>query len=188
MLTVNFQPFPILTTERLILRPVTEGDVSAIFALRSDPEVMRFVCRPLVQNEAEAKVWFDRIDQSLQANEGINWAICWKNDPKMFGSMALWRFDKENYRAELGYMIPPQYWGQGIISEALAAVIPYAFNDLKLHSLEGQIDPRNAASGRVLEKQGFRQEAYFRENLHYNGEFLDTAVFSLLEKWWKEKG
>jgi [ribosomal protein S5]-alanine N-acetyltransferase len=179
-LVIQFNPFPILETERLLLRQLTEGDLDAILAIRSDPEVMRYVCRPLMQSREEAAAWYKNVEEILHKNTGINWAICLKPDTRMIGSMALWRIDKDNHRGEVGYMLPPQYWGKGITTEALTIAIDYAFETLHLHSLEGQIDPANIASRRVLEKHGFVQEAYFKENFYFNGQFLDTVVLSLL--------
>jgi ribosomal-protein-alanine N-acetyltransferase len=87
---------------------------------------------------------------------------------------------KEHYRAEVGYLLSLDYRGQGIMQEALRAVVNYGFQTMKLHSIEGIIDPENIASANVLKQSGFVQEAHFKENQFYNGRFHDTVFYSIL--------
>ena len=101
---------------------------------------------------------------------------------QMIGSIGLWRIDKAHYRGEIGYMLHHDHWGKGIMQEAIAAVIEFGFGPLKLHSIEAHINPANAASAGILEKNGFVREAYFKENYYFRGKFLDTAIYSLLKK------
>jgi ribosomal-protein-alanine N-acetyltransferase len=89
---------------------------------------------------------------------------------------------KENYRAEVGYMLLPEFWKKGLAKEALLKVIEYGFDEMKLHSIEAHISPRNAASASLLGKTGFVKEAYFKEDFFFNGAFEDTAIYSLLAK------
>jgi [ribosomal protein S5]-alanine N-acetyltransferase len=80
----------------------------------------------------------------------------------------------------LGYVLHTAHQGKGIMAEALGAVLHYGFHTMKLHSAEANVNPENAASIRVLERQGFVREAYFRENYLFRGRFIDTAIYSLL--------
>ncbi len=180
MLSPNFHPFPELSTERLILREITKKDVNEIFALRSDKELMRYISRPLALSTEDALKWMQLIFDLLETNDGINWGISLKENPLLIGTISLWRIDKPNYRAEIGYMLQTLYQQKGIVSEAIAAVIEYGFATMKLHSIEAKASPENAASLRVLDKAGFVREAYFKEDYYFNGEFLDTVVYSLL--------
>ena len=117
----------------------------------------------------------------MEKNDGITWCICLKERPsEHVGSIGLWRIDKENHRAEIGYMLEPSLHGKGIMYEALQKVVEFGFREIKLHSIEGQIDPRNTASAALLKKAGFVQEAYFKENYYLDGGFADTAVYSIL--------
>lgn len=179
MLTFSFDPFPVLHTSRLLLRRITEADVPALFRMRSDPEVMRYVARPLCQTEDDAAAIFRMMEEKVQANTGINWAVSWQHQPDSFlGVIGIFRLDAENHRGEVGYMLLPGYWGQGVVSELIPVVMRYGFGTLGLHSLEATIDPDNRASRRVLEKSGFVQEAHFRENWYFEGQFLDSVVLS----------
>ena len=180
MLTINFSPFPILETERLILRRVLPSDVKEMFELRSNPETMKYIPRPLLTNHEEALAHIQMMEDKIETNEGINWAITLKGDDKMLGVIGHYRIKPEHYRAEVGYMILPKYHGKGITTEAVQCVVDYGFNTMQLHSIEGVIDPENEASQRVLQKCGFVKEAHFKENEYFDGKFIDAVVYSKL--------
>jgi RimJ/RimL family protein N-acetyltransferase len=99
---------------------------------------------------------------------------------KVIGTICLWNISLKNHRGEIGYELQADYWGKGITNEAIKIVLDYGFNTLKLHSIEGVVDPNNAASIKLLEKNGFVREGYFKENYFHNGGFLDSAVYSLV--------
>ncbi len=180
MLDLNFDPFPIIETDRLILRRTESEDARDYFALRSSPEAMKHICKPLHKSIDDTIKMIDNINEMISTNEGISWAVCFKSDHKMIGSVSFHRIEKEHYRAEIGYMLHPKFWQQGIVSEAVKAIIDYGFKILNLHSIEAHIDPTNVGSEKVLQKFKFEKEAYFKENYFYDGQFLDTAVYSLL--------
>jgi len=182
MLAINFAPFPNLETERLLLRRLVNEDVNEIFALRSNTEVMKYIPRPLVLTTEDALKHIEMIDEKIDSNEGINWAITLKDHPKLIGIIGHYRLKPEHYRAEIGYMILPEYQGQGIITEAINEVLKYGFDVMQLHSIEAVIDPENFASEKVLQKNGFVKEAHLKENEYYDGKFLDTVIYSILNK------
>lgn len=182
MLSVNFSPFPTLETARLVLRRITNDDAAAIFRLRSNPETMRFVPRPLAKSLDDALAHIALIDSKVETNEGINWAITFKGNPEFIGIIGNFRIEPENYRAEIGYMLLPEFHRQGIISEAVARVVSYGFGEMNLHSIEAVIDPENHASAKALEKNQFVKEAHLKENVFYDGRFLDTVIYSIINK------
>lgn len=182
MLNINFTPFPDLETERLSLKQVTNDDVTDIFELRSNEEVMKYIPRPLLQNKEEALELIAMLNDKIENNIGINWGIRLKNDPKIIGIIGHYKIKPEHYRAEVGYMLLPEYNGKGIVSEALQKVVEYGFKEMKLHSIEAILDPKNAGSEKVLLKNGFVKEAHLIENEYYEGRFLDTLIYSILNK------
>ncbi len=183
MLRLNFNSFPEITTPRLLLRKMTKKDAPEILFLRSSNEVMRYIDRERSKTIADAEGYIDNVDASINNNDGIMWAITFTQFPgKLIGYIGYWRIVKEHYRAEVGYMLHPDYWRQGIMKEALIRLSNYAFNDMRLHSVEANINPRNTASARLLESVGFVKEAYFREDYYFNGAFQDTIIYSLLQK------
>jgi [ribosomal protein S5]-alanine N-acetyltransferase len=182
MIDINFTPFPNLETERLHLRRVVNDDVNEIFALRSDKETMKYIPRPLAKTKEDALEHIALIDSKIENNEGINWAITLKNDSKLIGIIGHYRINPEHYRAEIGYMLLPEYQGKGIITEAIKEVVKYGFEKMKLHSIEAVIDPENLISEKVLLKNGFVKEAHLKENECFEGRFLDTVIYSILNK------
>ena len=182
MLTINFHPFQNLETERLLLRQLDNTDVKEVYALRSNPATMLYIPRPLVQSDAEALEHIAMINAKIENNEGINWAITIRGNPKLIGIIGHYRIQPQNYRAEIGYMILPEYNGQGIVAEAIKEVVRYGFEEMQLHSIEAVIDPGNFASERVLQKNGFVKEAHILENEFFDGKFIDTVIYSLLKR------
>lgn len=186
MLQINFHHFKNLETERLLLRRVAVTDVKEIMELRSNPETMKFIPRPLVKTKDEALEHINMIEAKIIANEGINWAITIKGNPKLIGVIGHYRIQPENHRCEIGYMILPQYNGKGYVTEAIKVVLEYGFHVLNMHSIEAVIDPDNIASERVLQKNGFVKEAHILENELWDGKFWDTIIYSILKRNFKK--
>ncbi len=181
MLELNFHPFPELHTKRLLLRKFTYDDQEPIFELRSDRSVMKYIPRPVSETLEDARKHIELILQKIDANEGINWGIEELSSKKLIGVIGLFKVDKENYRAEVGYMLNSKWHNQGFMHEALQAVIDFGFKDMKLHSIEAIIDPLNEASANLLLKHKFRKEGHYLENCYFEGTFLDSVVFSLVK-------
>ncbi len=179
---INFSPFPILQSNRLRLRKIRPDDVKEVFAIRSNPEVMRYIPRPLAVTQQDALDHINVINKGVDENTAINWAITLASDDKLIGMICLIRMQPENFRTEVGYILNPEYHQQGIMDEALKTVINYAFENLKFHSLEALIDPENTASERLLQKNNFVKEAHFKEKTFWNGVFLDDVIYSLINK------
>jgi ribosomal-protein-alanine N-acetyltransferase len=186
MLTVQFDSFPVLETNRLRLRHITEADAEALFALRTNDAVMQYIGRPKPQNLEEVKSMIEKIKTDFKESVGISWVIAHKESDELIGTIGFWRMDKQNHRAEIGYMLHSDYWGKGIATEAMQAVLPYGFDVLRFHSIEANVDPLNEVSKKLLLKFGFVQEAYFRENYYFDGQFLDSAIFCLLQHDYKK--
>ncbi|MBP6180839.1 GNAT family N-acetyltransferase [Flavobacterium sp.] len=182
MLIINFNPFPNLETERLLLRRIDTNDVNEIFTLRSNPETMKYIPRPLAKTTEDALEHIAIIDAKIENNEGINWAITLKDDLKLIGLIGHYRIKPEHFRAEIGYMLLPEFNGKGIITEAIKEVVNYGFKVMQLHSIEAIIDPENFGSEKVLQKNGFLKEAHLKENEFYEGRFLDTVIYSILNE------
>ena len=182
MLETNFSPFPEIRTQRLLLRRITTADAPAVLAMRSNEAVMQYIDRPLIKTIQDAEAWIQIVNDALESNNGINWAIAIATEPdKQIGTIGFWRLIKEHYRAEVGYMLNETYWRKGITKEALLAVHDFGFDQMQLHSIEAHINPANAASAAILESVGYTREAYFREDYFFKGKFLDTAIYSLLK-------
>ena len=182
MLEFNFTPFPNLETQRLKLRRLKITDVKEILALRSNPEIMKFIPRPLIKTEEEALEFITTMDTNIDTNKVINWAITTKENDKLIGMIGYYRMKPEDYRAEVGYILSGEYHGQGIITEALQRVVQFGFEEIGFNSIEAVIDPENNGSEKVLLKNNFVKEGHFKEHVFFEGQFLDSVFYSLLKK------
>lgn len=183
MLEITFSSFPTLPTQRLLLREIMPSDAEALFRMRSDERVMRYLGRPMQTDISEAAQLIDTIRHFFSQNEAVTWAISLHGEPALIGTIGFWKMDKAHHRTEIGYALNADYWGRGIMDEAMTAAIEYCFKVLNFHSIEANTAPENVASGRILEKHGFVQEAYFRENFYFEGQFLDSRIYSKINPW-----
>lgn len=155
MSTNRFNPFPILATERLILREITLDDDNAIYLERSNAIVNKYIARVPMANITEARAWITRINKSVDEGQNVNWAITLKDSGTFIGLICLWRFSDDNTMAEVGYELTPEYHGKGFMNEALISVIDYGFSSLKLSTIEAYTQKGNAKSIALLKKNGF---------------------------------
>jgi ribosomal-protein-alanine N-acetyltransferase len=182
MLQFNFSPFPTIDTERLHLRRTTLQDDEAMMQLRIDDAANKYLDRARPTHLSEMHELVKKIDDGIDNNTAISWTITLKEQPeKLIGNISFHKTDAAHHRAEIGYMLMPEHWRKGLVSEAIKAVIAYGFNAMNLHSIEANINPRNEPSRNILLKHGFVKEAYFKESYHYNGKFLDSEIYSLLK-------
>ena len=182
MLQPNFDPFPELSTERLLLRRIVMEDAPEIFFLRSDQTILQFLSKEPAANIKEAEDFINRINKDIDNNDGIMWAITLKENPsKAIGSICFWQMLKEHHRAEIGYVLDPGFWRKGIMKETILKTLDYGLSTLGLHSVEARINPHNIASASLLESTGFVREAYFKEDYFHRGKYEDTAVYSRLQ-------
>jgi ribosomal-protein-alanine N-acetyltransferase len=180
MLNLQFRPFPTLTTQRLIMRELTLDDTEAVFEFRSNAEAMRYIGKPKATSLEDSRELIIRMIDGLNSNDSLSWGITLAGNNKVIGTVGFWRIQKEHYRAEIGYMLHPDHWNKGIITEAVEAAMTCGFEQLGFHSIEAQLTPENIGSVRILEKTGFAKEAHLKENYFYDGVFSDTAIYSIL--------
>lgn len=182
MLRTDFFPFPEIGTRRLLLRRIHAGDASAVQFLRSQEAVMKYIDRKRLTSIEEALAFITGINESIDSQNGITWGISMNTQPAiLIGHIGFWRLIKEHYRAEVGYLLHPDYWKLGIMKEALLPVIHYGFHQMGLHSIQANIHAENTASARLLVSAGFVKEAHFREDFYFDGRFRDTIIYSLLK-------
>ena len=176
-----FNEFPTIETKNLILESFTIQDADELFKIRSDDRVTKYLDRDNHKTVEESRIMIQRIIQSYKDKAGINWIIREKTSFEVVGYVGYWNLIRENVRAEIGYALKPEYWGKGYMSETLLKVIEFGFSEFNLHSIIGNVNPQNERSIKILEKSGFNKEAHFREDYLYNGKYLDSVIYCLLE-------
>ncbi|MDI1444044.1 GNAT family N-acetyltransferase [Polyangium sp. 6x1] len=179
---VSFTPFPTLETPRLVLRELVPADAEAIFRIQSNPEVVRYFGRAAHATLAETEKLLGTVFDAQRDVTAIRWVLSLKDTGELAGTCGFWRWNKPHRCSEIGYELAPEYWGRGLMVEALRPILRYGFTEMELHRVEATIDPENQASRRVLEKLGFKRDALMRENWFHDGKFTDSAIYGLLEQ------
>jgi [ribosomal protein S5]-alanine N-acetyltransferase len=176
-----------LTGERITLRPITEEDIPAYFALCADPDVTHYLSHPPYTNMEQAEEKVKKIIQWGKEGASFLWVIASKQSNCLMGTCCLFHLDKENQRAEFGYALAKVHWGQGLAYEATQIAIEHIFATQSLRRLEADADPRNLKSCALLERLGFIREGYLRERWLVDGVVSDTALYGLLKSDWEKK-
>lgn len=177
--------FPELRGRRTRLRGPRNTDADALFALFSDPAVMRYWSRPPMTARTEAAGDVEECLANFQARTHVGWVITTRDEDEAIGTCTLFHFDARNRRAEIGYALRSDLWGRGLARDAVSRAIDWAVAHLQLHRIEADIDPRNEASRRLLHGLGFRTEGHLRERWIVGGDVTDSEVLGLLAQDWR---
>ena len=171
--------FPILQTDRLILRQHRASDATAVFQLFADPKVTEhYLVHPFTElEEGEATVQ-KRIDRWEQGH-GIRWAITLKDNDELIGSCGFNKWHLPGEPFEIGYELQRPYWNQGIMTEAITASVNYGFTVRNMPAIEAWILPANIGSARVLQKVGFQSQGIKEDKGYFAGDFYDLEHFLL---------
>lgn len=174
--------FPILETERLLLREIIEKDADAIYQCFSNEEVMKYYGQTVFTELKQAQTMIEFFASHYKERKSVRWGIELKEAPGLIGTIGLNNLLEKYKRAEIGYELHPDYWRSGYISEALKEVLSYAFQELDLQRIGAIVFLENKASNHLLTKLGFQKEGVLRDYIYQDGLSYDTNVFSLLKK------
>jgi [ribosomal protein S5]-alanine N-acetyltransferase len=169
----NFTPFPVLKTERLTLRQLRSSDDKEIFALRSNDTVNKYLDRKPAKSIDDAKIFIQTINENIQRNDSIYWAITLNDTDKLIGTICLFNFSDDHSKGEIGYELFPHFQGKGLMQEATTKVIQFGFQHVGLHTIEAYTHSENQSSTRLLEKLNFKRDSAADQNF---------AVFILTHK------
>jgi ribosomal-protein-alanine N-acetyltransferase len=175
---------PTLKTERLLLRPATDADLPFVLNLFSRSETNMYSAYGDISTPAEAKQLFDAF---LKPGSPTHFRLVadTRGTGEAIGTLGLYAYSGASRRAELGYDLLREHWGRGLMTEAVGELLRYAFEEFGLNRVEATTDSENAASIRVLEKNGFRKEGLLRERHFYKERFHDELYFGLLATDWR---
>ena len=179
---MDADPLPPLHGARVRLRAWRADDVPALFALQSDPLGMRFWSYPPLTQLDQAQAVFERNDRGARAGDCLPWAVTQAGADRLIGTCTLFALDRAHRRALLGYALSREHWGNGYAQEAVRLSLEFAFATLRLHRVEADVDPRNVASVRLLERLGFTREGLQRERYFVDGDVQDSALYALLAR------
>ena len=172
---------PTLTTPRLHLRALDEADVPALFRLFSTASALHYWSHVPFAHPDQAAALLKSAQAGIESGTSLRWGVAEASDlAQVIGTASLYQIDLDNRRAEVGFILAPALWGRGYGGEVIGALIGYAFSSLALYRLEADVDPRNTASLRALERHGFQREGYLRARYRVGGEVQDSVLLGLL--------
>jgi ribosomal-protein-alanine N-acetyltransferase len=178
---MSTQWLPVLQGSRVRLRAQRADDVPALFALYSDPQVMRYWSAAPFTELEQAQDKFEFHDRGVRSGEFAQWGIV-RDDDALIGTCSLFELSMADRRASFGYALASAHWGNGYALEAARLVVGHAFEVMALRRLEADVDPRNLASLRLLDRLGFTREGLLRERWQVGGETQDSLICGLLAR------
>jgi ribosomal-protein-alanine N-acetyltransferase len=175
-----FHAFPVLETDRLLLRKTAARDMLRIYEDFTDRRILEYFGMLSLQHTDEAVGILEKWKNQYDDQKGIRWAITLKPADTLIGTIGLKKISHEILRAEIGYHLRPEYWRKGIMSEALQAVIDFGFDQLKLRIIEASVFPENEASVKLLEKLNFNKSEQLYQNFFIGNKYYDTCHYALV--------
>ena len=168
----------------MLLRWPTDRDVEPLFEVFSDSRVTRYWSSPALPDIGAAVELLAEMHAGFRDRRLFQWAIARREDDRLIGTCTLTSFDAQCRRAEIGFALAHAHWRRGFAGEALRALIDFAFSELDLNRIEADVDPRNEASLRTLERLFFRREGYLRQRWIVAGEIQDALIYGLIRREW----
>jgi RimJ/RimL family protein N-acetyltransferase len=163
-------------------RPVRAEDAQDLFTVFGDEVVCRYWSRPALTDLAQAQLLAAEIEELFQRRELFQWALVRADEDRLVGTGTLASLESVHRRAEVGFALARSEWGGGVMRRAVKELVRFGLDVLDLHRIEAEVDPRNEASIRILEGNGFKREGYRREAYFHNNEIQDSASYALLER------
>lgn len=179
---------PVLTAERLVLRPTRPDDADGFYRLFSNEDVSRYWSEPAWTDPGRAVEYLESIDRWFRERGGFQWAVALREGDALVGSCTIFQWQARHRRAEIGYALHRTLWGKGLMTEALGALFAFAFGPMGLHRIEADVDPRNDRSLALLGRLGFRREGLLRERFRVGAEVQDSVLLGLLKPEWEARG
>lgn len=172
--------FPVLKTERLLLRQFIDNDLGNVFKGLSHPDIIKYYgvsYQTLEATKEQMKFFAD-----LEINgTGIWWAVCSLDNTFFYGAGGLNSLSKEHNKAEIGFWLSDDFWGKGIMTEAMPVICQYGFEKLGLHRIEGIVETENKNCKNAMAKLDFIHEGTMRECEIKNGKYISLDIYAKLK-------
>ncbi|TKI68531.1 GNAT family N-acetyltransferase [Lysinibacillus mangiferihumi] len=173
--------FPILHTERLVLRELTENDAQAILSCFSNPDVLRHYGQKPLTSLEQVKQIIQNFSTNFKEKHGIKWGISVQGQEEIIGTIGFQDWSVEHKKADISYALFPNSWGQGYAKEAVGKVISYGIQEMNLVRIGAIVFTENEASNKLLKALGFEKEGVLRNFMHQNNMPYDTNVYSFIK-------
>jgi len=175
-----FAQLPSLRTPRLTLRAARMSDAGDMYAYSRDPEVARHVLWEPHTSIHQTRGYLRYIIRQYRTGAPSTFVIELNADRRVIGTIGLMWVQKDNSSAEVGYSLSRAYWNQGLMTEALGALLRFCFETLRLNRVEAQHETDNPASGAVMRHAGMRREGLLRQRIYNKGRFVDVELYAIL--------
>jgi len=172
--------FPVLHTDRLVLRELTVNDAQAILNCFSNPDVLRHYGQNPLTSLDQVRQIINNFSTNYDEKRGIKWGIELKGQAGIIGTIGFQEWSTEHKRAEISYALFPESWGKGYALEAVNKVISFGFQEMKLVRIGAIVFTENDASNKLLTKAGFEKEGVLKKYIHQNNNSYDTNSYSLI--------
>lgn len=174
-------PFPVLETERLMLREMRKTDLQDVHDYASDPELTKFLTWKTHKTMADTEGFMEFVFAQYKRTSGGPWVVEWKENNRVIGTIDLIN-DPKHHSAELAYAISREYWRKGIGTEAVRRIFRFGFEQLQLERIYARCHPENTASYKLMEKSGMTFEGILRKSIRRKGKQEDVKMYSILKE------
>lgn len=183
----TFSKMPVLQTERLTLRKLTPRDAQDMFDYAHRADVTRYLTWSPHPDVRYSREYLEYLQGRYAGGMYYDWGVIDRSTGKMIGTCGFTSFNCTHDKAEIGYVLHPDYWGKGLAAEAVKKILDFGFEKLRLHRIEAKFMKENARSLRVMEKVGMTFEGYEREAMLIKGRYVTVGTCAILKDEWEKK-
>lgn len=183
----TFSKMPVLQTERLTLRKLTPRDAQDMFDYAHRADVTRYLTWSPHPDVRYSREYLEYLQGRYAGGMYYDWGVIDRSTGKMIGTCGFTSFNCTHDKAEIGYVLHPDYWGKGLAAEAVKKILDFGFEKLRLHRIEAKFMKENARSLRVMEKVGMTFEGYEREAMLIKGTYVTVGTCAILKDEWEKK-
>lgn len=183
----TFSKMPVLQTERLTLRKLTPRDAQDMFDYAHRADVTRYLTWSPHPDVRYSREYLEYLQGRYAGGMYYDWGVIDRSNGKMIGTCGFTSFNCTHDKAEIGYVLHPDYWGKGLAAEAVKKILDFGFEKLRLHRIEAKFMKENARSLRVMEKVGMTFEGYEREAMLIKGRYVTVGTCAILKDEWEKK-
>lgn len=169
-----------LETNRLLLRKMQDDDAISLFTIWSDPIVTEHMNISAFKKVDQATEMIRYLNKLAEDHQAIRYSVILQHSGEVIGSCGFNHFDFANQKAEIGYELAYEHWGNGYAQEAINCLTNYGFKELDLNRIEAKVAPENTSSVKLLQRLAFTYEGTLRQAEKYDGMFHDLSLYSKL--------
>jgi len=174
--------YPVLETERLLLRQLVPDDAEDLFEYFSMGEVMEYYDLETFKTLEDAQKIIRHFNNEFEKGKGFRWALELKSEQKVIGTCGYHNWYREHFRVEIGYELNPKFWRNSYMKEAILPILTFGFESMKLRRVDAFIDPSNISSEKLLHALNFKDEGTLRDYFFEKGRFVDAKIFGLINE------